>query len=188
MDLSYELRVPKERIAVIIGTEGETKKVLERDLGIKLLIDSKEGDITLLGDDAIQLYTGKEIVRAIARGFNPQIALLLLKTDYAFELIDLADYSKQANHLQRLKGRVIGTAGKSRHIIEEATESHVSVYGKTIAIISPIENIMIAKQAVHSLISGSTHSSVYRWLEKKRRDLKRASVLGTQLRDDYKDE
>lgn len=180
MDLSYELRVPKERIAVIIGTEGETKKILERDLKVKLLIDSKEGDVTLMGDDAIQLYTGKEIVRAIARGFNPQIALLLLKPDYAFELIDLTDYAKQANHLQRLKGRVIGTAGKSRRIIEQATESYVSVYGKTIGLISPVENIMIAKQAIEALLSGSPHSSVYRWLEKKRRDLKRASILGTQ--------
>lgn len=184
MELSYELRIPKERIAVLIGTEGETKRLLERDLGIKILIDSKEGDVTVVGDDAVQLYTGKEIVRAIARGFNPQIALLLLKSDYAFELVDLTDYSKHATHLQRLKGRVIGTEGKSRHIIEQATESHISVYGKTISIIAPIETIVLAKQAVHSLLSGSPHSSVYRWLEKKQRELKRQQAFGMSRRDD----
>lgn len=178
MDLSYELRIPKERIAVLIGTEGETKRRLEQELHIKILIDSKEGDVTVVGDDAVQLYTGKEIVRAIARGFNPDIALLLLKGDYAFELIDLTDYSKHANHLQRLKGRVIGTEGKSRHIIEQMSESSISVYGKTIGIIAPIETIMLAKQAVHSLLSGSPHSAVYRWLERKRREIKRQRAFG----------
>jgi ribosomal RNA assembly protein len=178
MNLSYELRIPKERIAVLIGTEGETKKRLEEELHIKILIDSKEGDVVVVGEDALQLYTGREIVRAVARGFNPQIALLMLKQDYAFELIDLGDYAKHANHMQRLKGRVIGTEGKSRHLIEEATESHISVYGKTIGIIAPIESITVAKQAVHMLLSGSPHSGVYKWLDKKRRDIKRDRVLG----------
>jgi ribosomal RNA assembly protein len=182
MDLSYEIRIPRERIAVLIGTEGETKKRLEEELRMKMLIDSKEGDVVISGDDAVQLYTGREIIRAIARGFNPQIALLLLKQDYAFELIDLTDYGKNQNHMQRLKGRVIGTEGKSRRLIEESAESHISVYGKTIGIIAPIESIMIAKQAVHSLLSGSTHSTVYRWLEKKRRELKRQQAFGTDIK------
>jgi ribosomal RNA assembly protein len=180
MDLSYELRIPRERIAVLIGTEGETKKLLEEELKIKMLVDSKEGDVTVIGEDAVLLYTGREIVRAVARGFNPQIALLLLKQDYVFELIDLSDYGKNANHMQRLKGRVIGSEGKSRRLIEEYTESHISVYGKTIGIIAPMETSTLAKQAVHSLLSGSPHSSVYRWLEKKRRELKRGRALGTQ--------
>ncbi len=81
-----------------------------------------------------------------------------------------------ANHLQRLKGRVIGSEGKSRRLIEEYTESNISVYGKTIGIIAPIESITIAKQAIHSLLSGSPHSAVYRWLEKKRRDIKRGNI------------
>lgn len=179
MDLAYELRIPKERIAVLIGKDGETKKKLESDLGVKMLVDSKEGDVVLTGADAVQLYTGKEIVRAIARGFNPDLALLLLKQDYAFELIDLTDYSKHANHTQRLKGRVIGSEGKSRRLIEEYTESSVSVYGKTIAIIAPIETITIAKQAIESLLSGSPHSAVYRWLEKKRREFKRTRLSGS---------
>jgi len=178
MELSYELRIPKDRIAVLIGEGGETKKVLESELGVKMLIDSKEGDVIISGEDALQLYTGREIVRAISRGFNPQLAQLLLKQDYAFELIDLSDYSKHANHQARLKGRVIGTQGKSRHLIEEATESHISVYGKTIGVIAPIETITITKQAIHSLLSGSPHSSVYRWLDKKRREIKRNRVLG----------
>lgn len=182
MELSYELRIPKDRIAVLIGESGETKKMLESDLGIKVLIDSKEGDVIISGEDALHLYTGREIIRAISRGFNPQIALLLLKQDYAFELIDLSDYSKHANHQQRLKGRVIGTEGKSRRLIEEATESNISVYGKTVAVIAPIETITITKQAIHSLLSGSPHSAVYRWLDKKRREIKRNRVLGTEDR------
>lgn len=184
MNLSYELRIPKERIAVLIGTDGGTKKQLEAELGIKVLVDSKEGDVSVTGVDAVKLYTAKEVIRAVGRGFNPNLALLLLKHDYAFELIDLSDYAKTSASMQRLKGRIIGTQGKSRRVIEESTDSHISVYGKTIAIIAPIESIMIAKQAVNNLLSGSTHSSVYRWLERKRRELKRGTFLATERREE----
>ena len=76
--------------------------------------------------------------------------------------------------MQRLKGRVIGREGKSRQIIEELSETNISVYGKTIGIIGSTESASIARQAVESLLKGATHASVFKFLEKKRRDLKRA--------------
>ena len=51
---------------------------------------------------------------AIARGFNPELSLLLLKPDYAFEIVQIKDYAKTKNSMLRLKGRVIGQEGKSR--------------------------------------------------------------------------
>ena len=73
----------------------------------------------------------------------------------------------------RLKGRVIGQEGKSRKIIEGLTETYISVYGKTISIIGQAENVSVARRAIESLLAGSNHATVYRWLEKKRRELVR---------------
>ncbi|MBI2650531.1 RNA-processing protein, partial [Candidatus Woesearchaeota archaeon] len=74
VEYSYELKVPRNRVAVIIGKEGSIKKEIEESTKTKLNIDSKEGDIFVSGEDALGLYTAKEIIKAISRGFNPNIA------------------------------------------------------------------------------------------------------------------
>ncbi len=169
----YDTKIPKERIAVLIGKDGITKKHIESATNIKLKIDSKEGDVFLEGEDALGIYSAREVIKAIGRGFNPEIALLLLKQDYMFEMLNMLDYIKSKNSMIRLKGRVIGAEGRSRKTIEELTETYISVYGKTIGIIGFSENVAMAKKAVESLLSGSPHSSVYKWLEKRRSNMKR---------------
>ena len=113
-----------------------------------------------------------EIIKAVARGFNPDIASLLLRQDYCFEILILSDYAKEKNRGIRLKGRIIGSEGKTRKIIEELTETHISVYGKTIGIIGLPENVAVARGAIESLLKGAPHSSVYRWLEKRSKELR----------------
>jgi ribosomal RNA assembly protein len=108
-ELRYELKIPKERIAILIGKDGQTKKDIEKSTKTKIDIDSKEGDIFITGKDGLNIYTAKEVITAIGRGFNPEIALLLLKVDYSFEMINLGDvFGKSKSSQQRIKGRIIG--------------------------------------------------------------------------------
>lgn len=170
-ELSYELKIPEERVAVLIGSEGKVKKEIEEVTKSKLDI-SKVGDVIMTGSDPLLLFTTKEIVHAIARGFNPKVAFDLLKTDYALEFIDLKDVAgKNKNVLERLKGRIIGTAGKSRAEIERLTDTHISVYGKTIGIIGLQENAFLARQAVAMLVEGAMHKTVYHFLERKKKEM-----------------
>ena len=179
LEFSYELKIPKERVAVLIGKKGEVKKRIEEAANIKLKIDSEEGDVVITGNDSMGLYSAREIVHAIARGFNPDIAMQLIKQDYMMETIDLRDYAPNKNDMIRLKGRVIGMEGKSRRVIEEMTETNISVYGKTIAIIGEITSVGIAKHAVEMLLEGGMHAGIYRELEKKRREMKLRRVEET---------
>jgi ribosomal RNA assembly protein len=55
-------------------------------------VDSAEGDIFISGEDALGLYTAREVIKAIGRGFNPDIAKLLLKQDYVLEIIHMTEY------------------------------------------------------------------------------------------------
>jgi len=171
-EYSYELKIPKERVAVLIGKNGAIKKELEEQSKTSIIVDSKEGDVKLVGNNSVNLYLLKDIIKAIGRGFNPEIAMSLFKQDYVLELISIADFVKSPNQMLRLKGRVIGKAGKARATIEEYTETSISVYGKTIAILGFCDNVAICKKAVESLLSGSPHSSVYKWLEKYRKQKK----------------
>jgi len=187
-EFSYDIRIPKDRVAVVIGKSGSTKKQIEEATKTSLKIDSKEGDITVTGSDAIGLYATREIIKAIGRGFNPEIALKLLNQEYAFEVINLGDYIKSQNSAYRVKARVIGSEGKARGIIEELTDCHISVYGKTICIIGEIDRVALARRAVESLLGGSPHANVYRWLEKQRRTLKKEDAFSLYKGNDEKEE
>lgn len=177
-EFAYELKIPKERVAVLIGKEGSVKKQVENATKAMLHIDSEEGEVKLIGTEAIGLYVAREIVRAIGRGFNPEVASLLLKQDYGLEQININDFSDTKNDMIRLKGRVIGESGKSRRLIEELTDCHLSVYGKTVTILGNLEWLPSARRAVEALLSGSPHSSVYHWLEKRRKELKKREFAG----------
>ncbi|MEK6951352.1 MAG: KH domain-containing protein [Nanoarchaeota archaeon] len=172
-EYSYELKIPEERIAVLIGAAGKTKKEIEEASGCTLAV-SKEGDVEITGTDALLLYTTREIVRAIARGFNPQIALQLLKSDFVLEVIDLTDVAAgKKNVLERLRGRIIGSEGKSRREIEQLSNTSISVYGKTVAIIGDVAQVELAREAVAMLVRGSMHRTVYQFLERKRKEMMR---------------
>jgi len=176
-DFSYDIRIPQERVAVLIGKDGETKKSIEEQTSCKLNI-TPDGEVNVSGNDGLVLYTTKEIVKAIGRGFNPKIALLLLKTDYVLEIIDLKDIAgKSKNDLERLKGRVIGKGGKSREELERMTDTYISVYGKTICIIGEQDQVFLSRQAVAKLLEGAMHTTVFKFLERKKKE----QLFGQQL-------
>lgn len=169
---TYELKVPEERIAVIIGKKGDTRRKIEHKTRTKIYINTAEDYVTISAEDNLDVYLCKDVVRAIARGFNPEIAIKLLNENDTLEIIDIEDYSKKSTKkLIRLRSRVIGSDGKARKMIEQMTNTDICVYGKTVGIIGNVEDVSIAKQAVHSLLNGSPHGNVYRGIEdrKKRR-------------------
>lgn len=187
-NFSYEIKIPKDRIAVLIGKKGELKKQIETETKTKIDIDSQEGDVVVSGEDAVLLFATRELIKAIARGFNPDVAMQLLKQDMVFELLDISEFARSKKDTIRLKGRVIGNDGKSRRVIEGLTDCNICVYGKTIGLIGKVEWVPIAKKAIESLLAGSPHSSVYTWLERKRRDTKREDLNINDMKDFVKEE
>ncbi len=169
-EYSYTIKIPKDRIAVLIGVKGKEKKELEEYSKAKISVDSTEGDVTISGTDPVKLYALREVVKAIARGFNPDTAMLLLKPDYMLEVISLREYGLDSkNRLKRVKARIIGTEGKARRTIEDMTGTFISVYGRTISLLGECTDVANAKKAVEMLVTGSMHSTVYKWLEDQKR-------------------
>lgn len=173
----HELKIPKERIPILIGPGGKIKKTIEKETKAQLTIDSKEGDVIIQAEDGMHVYLAKEITKAIGRGFNPQKALLLLKSEYIFDIINLSDYVRSREQIIRLKSRIIGAEGKARKTMETLTETSISVFGKTISIIGESEDVNTARRSIESLIGGSTHATVYRWIERQKRELKTRKII-----------
>jgi ribosomal RNA assembly protein len=173
------LKIPKERVGVLIGPEGKTKKNIEEKLSVELQIDSETGGVIIsLSEKAEEpslLFRAKDVVTAIGRGFSPEHAFRLIRDEESMlEVIDLrAIFGKSESDLKRVKGRIIGMNGKTRKIIEELTDTNVCVYGHTVSIIGNIEQVQAAREAIQMLIDGSQHNVVYRFLHRKRRELKK---------------
>jgi len=171
----FYLKVPKERIAIIIGTQGRTKRRIEKLAGVKLEIDSKGGEINIMDDyaDPILALKVRDVVRAIGRGFSPRRAESLFSDDAYLEVLDIREYSgKSPKRVNEIRGRVIGRDGRTREMIEEYTEAEISIYGNTVAIIGALDAVDAAKHAVDMLLRGSRHGSVYRYLDRRRRKQK----------------
>ena len=175
-------KIPKDRIGALIGPEGQVKATMENRLSVELTIDSETGDVTITlakeDSDPSLLFRAKEVVTAIGRGFSPDRAYRLISDeDAALEVIDLREiFGRSPSDLQRVKGRIIGQEGKTRRIIEELTEADVSVHGHTVSIIADIDQMDVARQAIQMLLQGSQHSTVYRFLHRKRRELKKKKL------------
>ena len=176
------VKIPRERIGALIGPDGRVKERIEKKLFVDLSISSNTGDVTVslnpTAQDPSVLFRAKEVIMAIGRGFSPEHAFRLLdREDTVLEVIDLRDIvGKSQSDQKRLKGRIIGKEGKTRRIIEELTEANVSVYGHTISVIGDMDQAEVAREAIWRLIKGSLHRNVYRFLQRKRRELKKKKM------------
>lgn len=171
------IRIPAVRVAALIGKDGATKALLEAQCKVALHV-SPEGEVELGGEQA-DIFFAHEVVHAIGRGFEPDYALKLLKEDYQLAVIDLKDYVHSENAIHRIKGRIIGEEGKMKLEIESATDSFLCIYGNTVSIISKLDSIEYAKEALFKLIGGAQHAGVFTYLSGIRRRLM-AERLGVQ--------
>ena len=171
------LIIPQNRVGALIGKNGEVKKSVEKLTGTVLDIDSDEGTVYITPredmEDPLGVWNANHIVKAIARGFNPDVAMKLIHDDIYLEVMKLPLYiGKSKKALARYKGRIIGTNGKTRELITELADVDMAVYGKTVSLIGEMENILVAKEAIEMILNGSRHKSVYSFLENKKETLK----------------
>ena len=172
-------RVPKDRIAVLIGSSGSTAKSLRNSAGCKELnIDSVTGEVEVIWGDAgsydpIKAMKLPNVIKAIGRGMAPKAALRLFDEQHFFEMVDLRDYvGKRSNQQRRIRSRIIGSQGKIRKLIESLTDTEITIYKSTVVIIGEQEGLFAARQAIEMLAGGSEHGSVLGYLEKDRRKAK----------------
>jgi ribosomal RNA assembly protein len=168
------LRIPKERIGALIGPCGSVKREIEKKTETELVIDSETGEVRVDGkENPLGVLKARDVVRAIGRGFSPEKAMRLIREDQYLDIIDIKDYAGESERaMRRLRGRIIGEGGRTREALERTTGANVSVYGKTVAIIGGADELRTARTAVEMLLRGAEHSTVYRFLEHQRKELR----------------
>ncbi len=155
------MRIPEERMK-LLNADPRIQKKLKEMCGCEFHFAE---DVQIESDDPLKIFRVKEVIKAFGRGFGIDDALALLDENFYLEVIEIE--SKSKNRINVLKGRVIGREGGTKKIIEKISETKLSIYGKTISIIGRWEGVQIAKETVDLILSGSKHSTVYRFLREK---------------------
>lgn len=185
--LAEHVKIPQDRIGVLIGEGGDTKRRIESEAEVSLDIDSESGAVAIRKEgDPIRGMKAPDIVKAIARGFPPETALHLLddletqgpgSVDMmVYESINLKKATGSDSEMKEKKGRLIGRNGRTRELIEELTGADVRIYGKTYGAIGTPEQVGVAMEAAEMILEGAPHSTVYSYLERKRTELETQEI------------
>jgi ribosomal RNA assembly protein len=167
-------RIPEDRVGVVIGPGGRTKRSIANSTATEVDVDADEGEVRLVSPDTDPMgaIKARDIVLAIGRGFSPERAMRLLKENTFLGVLDikLTTGHREKAALRRIRSRLIGTHGRARSRIEELSGCSVSVYGSTVAMIGEEEQLERATRAVELLMKGSEHSTVFHLLARLKQD------------------
>lgn len=148
---------PKEIVII-----KKNKNFLEKNLEIKIQIKDKE---LIIESNPFNEYIAEKVIDAINFGFSLEIAMLIKKEDFLFEVINIKEYTRRKN-LQQIRARIIGTKGKTLKVLHELTKCFLELKNNEVGIIGSPESIQNAQEAIISLIRGAKQRNVYSFLEK----------------------
>lgn len=173
------VNIPQDRVGALIGDEGAIKKTLEEKTSVALNIESS-GTVTITtkpGVDPLQILKLKDVIRAIGLGFSGEHACEVFEDDNLLDVVELSGYTGGRQDYTRIRGRIIGEAGKTRRMIEDTTNTHISIHGEHVALIGDYDHIQVARKAIEMLAEGQQHSTVYRFLQRERTALKKKELV-----------
>ncbi len=165
------LKIPSERIALLLSDNQKIKKQIETATKTKIEVDKELNEVVISEtskSELLMVWKACDIVKAIGRGFEPEIAFKLLRKGFELYIIEVKDYiGKNKKGLIRIKGRVIGKQGKSKKKIQDLTGTDISIYGKTIAIIGKSVDVDIAAHGIELLLEGAMHNTAFKSIKKE---------------------
>ena len=172
--MEHLARIPKNRIAVLIGKRGSTRKMIEKACKASLHIESNSGDVSVSwpdeGSDPVIKMKLPDVIFAIGRGLAPKRAIQLLEDDVFLRMYDIREWvGRQPNQTRRMRSRLIGTNRRIRSLIEELTGTEMAIYGSTVLVIGDQESLALATPAIEGILQGSEHGTVLFGLEQDRK-------------------
>lgn len=167
----------------VLGKNQSNIKFLEKELNVNIKA-SKGGEIIIESQDPYNEYICLEIIIAISIGFNIETALLLRNEENIMKTIHLKNVVKKSR-IGAIKGRIIGTEGKSKRVVEDLTETAIVVSDNIVGIIGASQNVEFASAAIDMIIHGAPHAIVYKYLEKSRAKINEDLHLKEIIREDF---
>lgn len=168
--MSFEFRkinVPPHRLSPLKNEWLKLYSPLVEQLKLQVRFNTKSRAVELresdLTSDESFIQKGADFVKAFTLGFSIDDSLALLRLDDifidSFEIKDVKTLN--GDHLSRAIGRLAGKNGRTKVAIENSSKTRIVVADSKIHILGSFRNIRVAKDALVSLIMGSTPGRVY---------------------------
>jgi len=142
----------------------KAKEDLKKIIGVN--IENRGKEIYLEGAPEDE-FIAEKIVDALDFGFPFSSAVSIKEDDFHFEIFDIRDYTPRKD-LETVRGRIIGTDGKTLKTLTILSNCFFEINGNKIGLIGPADHIKTARESIISLIRGSKQANVYRVLEKSK--------------------
>lgn len=140
----------------------QNKEALEKKLNVKITVKGKLAEIE---GEPVEEYEAITIIDALEFGFPLKDALKLTDENIIFRKLPIKQFTRRKN-LKEVRGRIIGTEGKTKRTVEEVSGCAVALHNNAVGLIGLAENIEEATTALTNLIRGSKQANVYRFLER----------------------
>lgn len=169
------VQLPDERWSVL--SDAETIEQIERRTGAEISLDDELKIARVRHDNSIDELTATDVIEAAACGFQPHVALRLLKPGTDFVEIDIKSHTRNKKALHRQKGRLIGKNGRTKQLIQELAGVQMTIQQRRVFLLGDMAGVTTAREAIERLISGAPHSSVYAFLEQQHSLMNRPSFV-----------
>jgi ribosomal RNA assembly protein len=146
--------------------------LLQSELDVKITIKGKQ---TTIEGESVNEYEARIVLEAISFGFSAKKALYLKEPDMIFRILHIKDFTRRKN-LEEVRGRIIGSQGRTKKTIEAISDCHLVLNGNELGIIAHTDLIEEATTALENLIKGSKQGNVYKYLEKMNKSKKEDSL------------
>lgn len=139
----------------------KNRKRLMNELNVKI---TNAGRIVSIDGTPEDEYMATQVIDALNFGFPYIEAISMKKEGRLLETLNIKEYTKK-NDLERVRGRIIGKAGKGIRTVATLSDCAIEMRENTVAIIGEAQNIQRASEAIVAVIKGAKHSGVYHMLE-----------------------
>mmetsp|Transcript_53474 Transcript_53474/g.171358 ORF Transcript_53474/g.171358 Transcript_53474/m.171358 type:complete len:274 (+) Transcript_53474:129-950(+) len=159
--------VPPNRFTPLKSNWMELIKPLVEHMKLQVRMNTKRRAIEVRNSEHTQdigsLQKAADYLKAFMLGFDQTDAVALLRLEDLFiESFEVKDVKRlQGDHLARCIGRIAGKDGKTKHAIENATRTRISLCEDKVHILGSFSNIRMARDSICNLILGSAPGKVY---------------------------
>lgn len=167
-DTQYrKVPIPPHRLTPLRNSWLKIYTPLVEQMKLQVRFNTKNRSVELrtskLTPEESFVQKGADFVRAFSLGFEVDDALALLRLEDiyidSFEIKDVKTLNGE--HLARAIGRLAGKNGRTKTTIENASRTRIVLADTKVNILGSYRNIRIAKDALVSLIMGSTPGRIY---------------------------